>query len=126
MRSDVSWQLQKNEMHRRNGLMQTAHVQPASGYKLVKLANGAHSVRSLTHRETFHPVIGPVAEAQALYVKQLGLAERVRKHAREFVIWDVGLGAAANALTVLRATCDVPCFIRLISFDHTIEPLCFA
>jgi tRNA U34 5-methylaminomethyl-2-thiouridine-forming methyltransferase MnmC len=101
-------------------------VQSTSGYKLVKLGNGAYSVHSLAHRETFHPVIGPVAEAQALYVKQLRLTERLRRHAGEFVIWDIGLGAAANALTVLCHTRDVPCFIRLLSFDHTIEPLCFA
>src|SRR5206468_12259566 len=65
------------------------------GYNIVRLANGVHSVHSLAHRETFHPVIGPVAEAEALYVKQLRLAERIRRHAGEFVIWDVGLGAAA-------------------------------
>src|SRR5439155_19684217 len=51
------------------------------GYKIVRLANGVHSVHSLAHRETFHPVIGPVAEAEALYVKQLRLAERIRRQA---------------------------------------------
>ena len=96
------------------------------GYKIVRLANGVHSVHSLAHRETFHPVIGPVAEAEALYVKQLRLAERIRRQAGEFVIWDVGLGAAANALTVLRATRDLACSIRLVSFDNTVEPLAFA
>lgn len=97
-----------------------------SGYKLVKLASGVHSVHSLAHRETFHPVIGPVAEADALYVRQLGLAERMRQNAGEFVIWDVGLGAAANALTVLRATREIRSSIRLVSFDNTLEPLKFA
>ena len=72
-------------------------------YKIVKLASGVHSVHSLAERETFHPVIGPVAEAEALYVKQLRLPERLAAHSGEFVIWDVGLGAAANVLTVLRA-----------------------
>lgn len=96
------------------------------GYKLVKLANGVHSVHSLAHQETFHPVIGPVAEAEALYVQQLGLAQRMRNHAGEFVIWDVGLGAAANTLTGLRATREVACSVRLISFDNTLEPLKFA
>jgi len=103
----------------------TAAVQPASGHRLVRLASGVYSVHSLAERETFHPVIGPVAEAEALYVRQLGLRERVRAHAGEFVIWDVGLGAAANALTVLRATHDLPCAIRLVSFDRTLEPLRF-
>ena len=98
----------------------------SSGYRLIKLACGAWSVHSLAHRETFHPVIGPVAEAEALYVKQLRLGERLRAHRGEFIIWDVGLGAAANALTVLSAVREIDCRIRLVSFDHTIRPLCFA
>lgn len=101
-------------------------MQTDSGYQLVRLNNGICSVRSLADAETFHPVIGPVAEAEALYVNQLKLRERLQNHAGEFVIWDVGLGAAANALTVLRATRDTKCQIRLVSFDHTIEPLEFA
>jgi len=101
-------------------------VQSISGYKIVKLAGGVHSVHSLAHRETFHPVIGPVAEAEALYVKQLHLPERMAAHSGEFVIWDVGLGAAANVLTVLRGTRAATCPLRIISFDHTLEPLEFA
>ena len=99
---------------------------PTANYKIVKLVNGVHSVHSLAHRETFHPVIGPVAEAEALYVKQLRLCERLAAHTGEFVIWDVGLGAAANVLTVLRATRDSRCPLRIISFDHTLEALEFA
>jgi tRNA U34 5-methylaminomethyl-2-thiouridine-forming methyltransferase MnmC len=101
-------------------------VQTDSGYQLVRLNNGICSVRSLADAETFHPVVGPVAEAEALYVNQLRLCERLQNHAGEFVIWDVGLGAAANALTVLHGTRDLACQIRLISFDHTLEPLKFA
>lgn len=101
-------------------------MQTNSGYQLVRLNNGICSVRSLADDETFHPVIGPVAEAEALYVNQLRLRERLKNHSGEFVIWDVGLGAAANALTVLRATKDIACKIHLVSFDHTIEPLEFA
>jgi hypothetical protein len=101
-------------------------VQTDSRYQLVRLNNGICSVRSLADGETFHPVVGPVAEAEALYVNQLKLRERLKNHVGEFVIWDVGLGAAANSLTVLRATRDLACQIRLVSFDHTIEPLEFA
>ena len=97
-----------------------------TGYKLVQLVRGDYSIHSLAYGETFHPVVGPVAEAEALYVKQLRLRERLAQHAGEFVIWDVGLGAAANALTVLRATRDLACPIRLVSFDCTLEPLEFA
>ncbi len=101
-------------------------MQPASSYRIVQLANGSRSIHSLSYRETFHPVIGPVAEAEALYVQQLDLCQRLRRHSGEFVIWDVGLGAAANPLTVLRSTREIACSLRLISFDETLEPLRFA
>jgi tRNA U34 5-methylaminomethyl-2-thiouridine-forming methyltransferase MnmC len=100
--------------------------QMSGNYQLVRLNNGICSVRSLVDAETFHPVVGPVAEAEALYVNQLRLRERIQNTTGEFVIWDVGLGAAANALTVLRATRDIACKIRLVSFDHTLKPLKFA
>src|SRR2546422_6761799 len=101
-------------------------VQSGAGYKLVKLASGVHSLHSLSYGETFHPVIGPVAEAEALYVRQLKLIERLQKTQDEFVLWDVGLGAAANVLTVLRATQELPCLLRIVSFEQTLEPLEFA
>jgi tRNA U34 5-methylaminomethyl-2-thiouridine-forming methyltransferase MnmC len=95
-------------------------------YQLVRLNNGICSVRSLADDETFHPVIGPVAEAEALYVNQLRLRERLKNHSGEFVIWDVGLGAAANAIAVLRATREIAGQLRILSFDKTSEPLEFA
>jgi tRNA U34 5-methylaminomethyl-2-thiouridine-forming methyltransferase MnmC len=98
----------------------------AENYQLVRLKKGTYSIRSLAEDETFHPVIGPVAEAEALYVKQLRLRQRLQSHDGEFVVWDVGLGAAANAIAVLRATSDLPCSLRIISFDRTLEPLEFA
>jgi tRNA U34 5-methylaminomethyl-2-thiouridine-forming methyltransferase MnmC len=97
-----------------------------SDYELVKLANGTFSVHAIAEDETFHPVIGPAAEAQALYVRQLHLPDRIAAHGREFAIWDVGLGAAANVLTVFTSTKDVNCKLRVISFDRTIQPLEFA
>jgi tRNA U34 5-methylaminomethyl-2-thiouridine-forming methyltransferase MnmC len=98
----------------------------SDSYEVVRLANGTHSIYSKAEDETFHPVIGPVAEARALYVNQLRLVERMEKTPGEFVIWDVGLGAAANVLTVFDATRHVPGTLRVISFDRTLEPLEFA
>lgn len=104
----------------------TWRVQATAGYKLIRLPSGVWSIHALAERETFHPVIGPVAEAEALYVRQLDLTARLDRHVGEFVIWDVGLGAAANALTVVRATRAARCALRLVSFDHTTAPLRFA
>jgi len=96
-------------------------------YSLVQLANGTASIRSLAEGETFHPVIGPVAEAEALYVWQLRLAERMAASTDpEWVVWDVGLGSAANVTTALRHLGGIPGRLRIVSFDHTLEPLRFA
>jgi tRNA U34 5-methylaminomethyl-2-thiouridine-forming methyltransferase MnmC len=97
-----------------------------SGYQLVRLANGVQSIRDRAAGETFHPVIGPRAEAEVLYAQPLRLRERLRAETGEFVVWDVGLGGAANVATVLRAAQDVPGRLRVVSFDRTLEPLRFA
>ena len=101
-----------------------------TSYSLVYLRNGARSIRSLAEAETFHPVIGPVIEAEALYVRQLRLPERVQATPGEFVIWDVGLGAAANALTAIRLIRESlkgkPARLRLVSFDRTSDAAAFA
>lgn len=98
-------------------------------YRIVKLPNGSHSVHSLAHHETFHPVVGPVAEAETLYVQQLKIRERFDQCARsgeEFVVWDVGLGAAANVITLFRALSESRGNLRVLSFDNTPDPLAFA
>ena len=99
---------------------------PVSNYQIVRLANGITSIRSVREGETFHPVVGPAAEAEALYIRQLKLAQRMRDEPGEFVIWDVGLGGGANVLSVLDRTREAGPSLRIVSFDHTLEPLCFA
>jgi len=101
-------------------------VLEAENYRIVKLVNGSYSVHSLREAETFHPVVGPEAEAGELYVRQMGLVERARSASEEFVVWDIGLGAAANPVAFLRALDGDSCAVRILSFDHTFEPLQFA
>lgn len=95
-------------------------------YQLVQLANGENTLFSAGYGEKMHPGLGPQAEADLLYVRQLKIRERLSGGAGEFVVWDVGLGGAANATAVLRATCAIPGRLRLVSFDNTAEPLAFA
>ena len=101
-------------------------------FELVPLAAGGYSLRSLANGQTFHPVVGPMAEAQGLHVRGTRLAERARAlpPGEEMVVWDVGLGAAANALAAVAAFADEgggwPGNVRLLSFDRTSAALRFA
>jgi len=99
-----------------------------AGFSLVTVASGAVSLRSEEHGETFHPVVGPMAEARGLHVDGSRIIERAGECARPFVIWDVGLGAAANAVAVLDALAESgsTARVKMHSFDCTAEPLEFA
>lgn len=115
--------------------MEGAEVKPESGeasgeFELVPLAGGVNSLRSRVNGQTFHPVVGPQKEAETVHVAGTRLVERANAlPSREgFVIWDVGLGAAANALTAIRALVEgyrrsEP--VVLWSFDQTMAPLYF-
>lgn len=97
----------------------------SADYQLVQLANGERTLFSARYAEKMHPGLGPRAEAELLYVRQLRICERLAAANEEFVIWDVGLGGAANAIAALRATREIPGRLRLVSFDNTREPLEF-
>ncbi|MDR3459330.1 MAG: MnmC family methyltransferase [Verrucomicrobiae bacterium] len=95
-------------------------------YQLVPLANGLKTLFSASYGEKMHPGLGPLAEAELLYVHQLKIRERLPSTEEEFVIWDIGLGGAANAIAALQAVREIPGKLRLVSFDNTSEPLEFA
>ncbi len=69
-----------------------------------------------------------MAEADALYIKQLRLRERAAADglAEPFTIWDIGLGAGGNVLTTLQRLKDLSARIQIVSFDHTLGALRFA
>jgi len=95
-----------------------------SDYHIVRNANGSASLGCRATGEVMHPLIGPEAEARRLYVDGLKLRERAA--AGRLRIWDVGMGAAANALVALEALGDVECRLEIISFDRTDAALRFA
>lgn len=106
----------------------------SSPYELVPLRGGAWGIRSLEYGEVCHPGVGPRIEAEALYVRGLDLPGRLTSHAggcgmdsdRPFVIWDIGLGGAANATAVIEAAAAHSVAIRILSFDRTLGQLAFA
>ena len=95
-------------------------------FELVTVESGAKSLRSLEFCETFHPVTGPMAEAVTLHVAQQRLVERVASSVKPFVIWDVGFGAAANAIAAIDALADCGHEVHLHSFEITTASIEFA
>jgi queuine tRNA-ribosyltransferase len=119
-------------------------------YDIVTSEQGFSSIRQISSGEVMHSVSAPSDEAQRLYVGQSWLAERLMKNgahagaagtiagaggdARELVVWDVGLGAASNAMAAIQ------CFeneyavkgaealrpLRIVSFECDLDPLALA
>jgi tRNA U34 5-methylaminomethyl-2-thiouridine-forming methyltransferase MnmC len=94
-------------------------------FELVDLKSGHKSIRLTNTLQTFHPGIGPQAEAKILYVEGQKLKERCSKPGK-FIIWDVGLGAAANAICAIEALQDCESEVEIHSFEQTLGPLNFA
>ncbi len=90
-------------------------------FEIVTVASGAKSLRCLERKETFHPKVGPMLEATSLHVEQQKIAARAPTK-NPFILWDVGLGAAANAIAALQT---LQTTAELHSFDLTLDPLQF-
>lgn len=100
--------------------------EPNTEFELVPLRRGGVGIRSGRYDEICHPGVGPQEEAEQVYVTALDLRRRWTAEASDFVVWDVGLGGAANATAVIRAAAAAPCSLRVLSFDWGAEPLRFA
>lgn len=76
-----------------------------------------------------HSHTPPYEEAQALYVEQSRLAHRVREVQSEpMVVWDVGLGAAANAMAAVNcyemlAETGPVRELQIVSFENDLDSL---
>ncbi|HTJ79237.1 MAG TPA: tRNA guanosine(34) transglycosylase Tgt [Rariglobus sp.] len=107
-------------------------------YEIVTSAQGFSSIRQRSSGEVMHSVSAPSEEAQRLYIDQSRLAARLLRKSdddtAELVIWDVGLGAASNAMAAVQ------CFerelaergaavmrpLRIVSFECDLHPLTLA
>ena len=93
-------------------------------FEIVTVTSGARSVRSREFRQVFHPVVGPMEEARGMHARGSRVGERAAACEGAFVVWDVGLGAAANAVAVLEECAAHR--VEMHSFDRTLAPLAFA
>ena len=99
-------------------------------FEIVTTTAGAISIRNKTVNEIMHNPVGPWQEANSLYIHQSDLKNRLLEQtSEEFVLFDVGLGAAANALAAIvcaESTGDLGRPLRLVSFERDLELLKFA
>jgi queuine tRNA-ribosyltransferase len=99
-------------------------------------------IRDTVSGEVMHPGGDPAQEAQSLYVEQSRLLERLSARAdtslaadslaghhpqAPLVVWDVGLGAAANAMTAILAVENLgPATsrpLKVVSFENDLDSL---
>jgi queuine tRNA-ribosyltransferase len=97
-------------------------------YEVHIAQEGFASIRQVSSGEIMHMRTAPMEEARSLYVEQSGLAHRLASSSEPLVIWDVGLGAAANAMAAIQcyeeqAKIGPICPLRLISFENDLDSL---
>lgn len=103
-------------------------------YEIHRSREGFSSIRQISSGEVMHSVVSPSDEANKLYIEQSCLAARLLGPEQELVIWDVGLGAAFNAMAVIH--CFEKCYaervgnvlrpMHLVSFERDLDPLALA
>lgn len=103
------------------------HIQ----FEIVTTSAGAVSIRDKVTNEIMHNPVGPWIEANTLYIESSDLKGRLSKEAKDdLIIFDIGLGAAANALATLHCVRNLSHQIRrkihLVSFEKNLELLSFA
>jgi queuine tRNA-ribosyltransferase len=97
-------------------------------YEVHIAQEGFASIRQVSSGEIMHMRTAPMEEARSLYIEQSGLAHRLASSSEPLVIWDVGLGAAANAMAAIQcyeeqAKIGPICPLRLISFENDLDSL---
>jgi queuine tRNA-ribosyltransferase len=118
----------KHKRHKRNNL-----PKPLGDYDVVMSEEGFFSIRQISSGEVMHSVSRPSDEARELYVEQSCLASRLLSEEQagsDLVVWDVGLGAATNAMATLQCLeallakgIELRHPLHLISFERDLDPL---
>jgi queuine tRNA-ribosyltransferase len=96
-------------------------------HEVVRTRRGLVAMRSLDAGEVMHPGVGPLVEAEQLYVRQSRLGERLRTtEGRKLVLFDIGMGAGSNALAARAESERAPASaarLELVSFERDLGAL---
>ena len=97
-------------------------------YEVHKAWEGFASIRQISSGEIMHSRTDPMEEARQLYVEQSHLGERLRDESgmsEPLIIWDVGLGGAANAMAAIECYEKVAGArpLGIVSFENDLDSL---
>ena len=107
----------------------------SAAYEVHLAREGFASIRHVASGEVMHARTPPMEEALSLYVEQSQLAERLRLGPAEtaadappLVLWDVGLGAGANAMAAIRCYEQTAALhpvraLEIVSFENDLDSL---
>ncbi len=93
-------------------------VHPAGLGRIVQISSG----------EAMHPMADPRVEARELYVEGTGLALELETAVAPITVWDVGMGAATNAMAAIEALerawgLNPAAALRIVSFERDLDPM---
>ncbi len=97
-------------------------------FKIVQNPTGQYLIASKSLGETMHSVNDPNVEAKELYLKLLLDTMGAQANQKDWVVWDVGLGAAHNAMSLIHHFNETgdnqnPRNIELVSFENNLDAL---
>lgn len=99
-------------------------------YEVIRQEAGFYSIYDTTSGETMHSVVDPQIESKQLYADQSDFqAHLQQEHKEPLVIWDVGLGAASNAMAAVQAIellhreKPITRPVQMISFENDLDAL---
>ena len=104
----------------------SCRVSAMTGCEVVTLPGGARAIKDWESGQVMHCGTGPSIEPDAIYVTPSRLAARLAEAGAPLVLFDVGLGAASNALAAWRVSEAAPLNARrleIVSFDHEVLAL---
>jgi len=97
--------------------------------EVVTTRGGARAMRDITTGELMHPIVGPIIEAEQLYVEPSRLKDRLGAGGPPLVLLDVGLGAGSNAIAAWKLSERMPASasrLEIVSFERSVSALTLA
>ncbi len=101
------------------------HAAKRGAFTVHFATSGFASIQHISSGEIMHSVNHPDREAERVYVEQSARIARTLTERAPLVVWDVGLGAAHNAMALVRALDAAPDHgpVEVVSFEHDLDAL---